>query len=65
MVIGKSSVEVTLVTCCEHIDFDPRDFENIKNEKCFVKKSDYMIEKVVNEIVLAKLRRESVGKNYA
>ena len=49
--------------CCEHIDIDflPRDFNNIKKEKCFGKKSAYMIEKVVNEIVLAKLRRESDG----
>ena len=49
--------------CCEHIDIDflPSDFNNIKKEKCFGKKSAYMIEKVVNEIVLAKLRRESDG----
>ena len=30
-------------------------------EKCFGKKSAYMIEKVVDEIVLAKSRRESDG----
>ena len=47
--------------CCEHIDFLPSDFENIKKEKCFGKKSAYIIERVVNEIVLAKLRRESNG----
>ena len=47
--------------CCEHIDFLPSDFENIKKEKCFGKKSAYMIERVVNEIILAKLRRESDG----
>ena len=47
--------------CCEHIDFFLSDFENIKKEKCFAKKSVYMIEKVVDEILLAKLRRECDG----
>ena len=47
--------------CCGQIDFIPNNFENIKNEKCFGKKSAYMIEKVVDEIVLAKARRESDG----
>ena len=47
--------------CCEHNVFIPNDFENIKKEKCFGKKSAYMIEKVVDEIVLAKARRESDG----
>ena len=47
--------------CCEHINNLQRDFNNIKKEKCFGRKSAYMIEKVVNEIVLAKLRRESDG----
>ena len=47
--------------CCEHNDLIPNDFESIKKEKCFGKKSAYMIEKVVNEIVLAKARRESDG----
>ena len=47
--------------CCEHINNLQRDFNNIKKEKCFGMKSAYMIEKVVNEIVLAKLRRESDG----
>ena len=47
--------------CCEHNLFIPNDFENIKKEKCFGKKSAYMIEKVVDEIVLAKKRRESDG----
>ena len=51
--------------CCEHIDFLPSDFENIKKEKCFGKKSAYMIERVVNEIVLSKLRRESNGTYFA
>ena len=47
--------------CCEYIDFLSNDFENIKKEKCFGKKSAYMIEKVVDEIVLAKAKRESDG----
>ena len=47
--------------CCEHNDLIPNDFESIKNEKCLGKKSAYMIEKVVNEIVLAKARGESDG----
>ena len=47
--------------CCEQIEFIPNDFENIKQEKCFGKKSAYMVEKVVAEIVLAKARKESDG----
>ena len=47
--------------CCEYIDFIQNDFENIHKEKCFGKKSAYMIEKIVDEIVLAKARRESDG----
>ena len=47
--------------CCEYIDLIPNDFESIKKEKCYGKKSAFMIEKVVDEIVLAKARRESDG----
>ncbi len=47
--------------CCEHNDLILNDFESIKEEKCFGKKSAFMIEKVVDEIVLAKSRRESDG----
>ena len=47
--------------CCKHNDLIPNDYESIKKEKCFGKKSAYMIEKVVDEIVLAKARRESDG----
>ena len=47
--------------CCENNDLILNDFESIKKEKCFGKKSAYMIEKVVDEIVLAKARRESDG----
>ena len=47
--------------CCDFVDSLPNNFENIKKEKCFGKKSAYMIEKVVDEIVLAKAKRESDG----
>ena len=47
--------------CCEQIQFIPNNFENIKKEKCFGKKSAYMIETVLHEIVLAKAKRESDG----
>ena len=47
--------------CCDYIDCLPSDFENIKKEKCYGKKCAYMITKVVDEIVLAKIRRESDG----
>ena len=47
--------------CCEYNDLIPNDFESIKKEKCYGKKSAFMIKKVVDEIVLAKARRESDG----
>ena len=47
--------------CCEYVDFLPIDRENIKKENCYGKKCAYMIEKVADEIVLAKKRRESDG----
>ena len=47
--------------CCEHNDLIPNDCESIKKEKCCGKKIAYMIEKVVDEIVLAKARREVDG----
>ena len=47
--------------CCEYNDLILNDFESIKKEKCYGKKSAYMIEKVLDEIVLAKARRESDG----
>ncbi len=47
--------------CCEHINNPLSDSNSIKKEKCFGKKSAYIIEKVVHDIVLAKLRRESDG----
>ena len=47
--------------CCEYIGYLQSDFENIKKEKCYGKKSAYMIDKVVNEILLAKERRDNDG----
>ena len=47
--------------CCEHNDLISNDFDNIKKEKCYGKKSAFMIKKVVDEIELAKARRESDG----
>ena len=47
--------------CCEYVASLSNNFENIKKEKCIGKKSAYIIEKVVDEIVLAKARRESDG----
>tara|TARA_Y100000994_G_scaffold191891_1_gene161102 strand:- start:427 stop:804 length:378 start_codon:yes stop_codon:yes gene_type:complete len=47
--------------CCQYIGSLQIDFENIKKEKCYGKKSAYMIEKVVVEILLAKARRERDG----
>ena len=47
--------------CCDYVDSIPNNFENIKKEKCYGKKSAYMISKVLDEILLAKARRESDG----
>ena len=47
--------------CCEYNDLIPNDFESIKKEKCYGKKSAFMIKKVVEEIDLAKSIRESDG----
>ena len=35
--------------CCENNDLIPNDFESIKKEKCYGKKSAFMIEKVLDE----------------
>ena len=51
--------------CCEYVDSIPNDFDNIKKELCYGKKSAYMIQKVADEIVLAKARREGDGTYIA
>ena len=47
--------------CCEFIVLNQIEIKNISNQKCCGIKSSYMIENIVNEIVLAKERRESDG----
>ena len=47
--------------CCEYNYIIQRDSDIVSNIKCYGIKSAYMIEKVLNEIVLAKARRESDG----
>ena len=47
--------------CCEVIDSSQIEINNISNQKCYGIKSAYMIENIVDEIVLAKERRESDG----
>ena len=47
--------------CCEVIDLNKIEIKNISNQKCCGIKSAYMIENIVDEIVLAKERRESDG----
>ena len=47
--------------CCEAVDLKQIEIKNISNQKCFGIKSAYMIENMVDEIVLAKKRRESDG----
>ena len=47
--------------CCDQIIFIQDNFENIKKERCYGRKTGYMIKKVVDEIVLAKALRESDG----
>ena len=47
--------------CCDAIDTNQIDGENIPYQKCYGIRTAYMIEKVVDEIELAKERRESDG----
>ena len=47
--------------CCEVIDLKQIDKENVFINDCYGIKSAYMIRNVVDEIVLAKERRESGG----
>ena len=47
--------------CCEVIDLNQIEKKNIPYQKCIGIKSRYMIENIVDEVVLAKERRESDG----
>ena len=51
--------------CCEVLHLNQIEIKNISNQKCFGIKSAYMIEKIVDEIVLARERRESDGTYLA
>ena len=48
--------------CCEYNAFSCEDFGNIEYQKCCGKKSEYILQKIVNEIVKAENMRESDGK---
>ena len=47
--------------CCEVIDLNQIEIKNITNQKCYGIKSAYMIQNIVDEIVLAKEKREGDG----
>lgn len=47
--------------CCESIDINQSYLKISSNQKCYGKKSVYMIKKVLDEIILAKVRRENDG----
>ena len=47
--------------CCEVIELDQIDRKNITNQNCYGIKSAYMIENILDEIVLAKERRKCDG----
>ena len=47
--------------CCEVIDLNQVDIKYISNEKCYGIKSAYVIENIVDEIVLAKESRKCDG----
>ena len=47
--------------CCEYNYVLQSDLENSIDQKCYGIKTAYMIEKIVDEIVLAKARRDTDG----
>ena len=47
--------------CCESIGFHQFEINNMSSQKCYGIKSAYMIKNIVDEIVLAKEKRESDG----
>jgi len=47
--------------CCESIYLTKSDLKITPNQKCYGVKSAYMIQKVLEEIILAKVRREHDG----
>ena len=47
--------------CCKYIYVLKGDLKNILNEKCYGLKTAYMIQKIVDEIISAKVIRENDG----
>ena len=47
--------------CCEYNYVSQSDFKNSLDKECYGIKTAYMIEKIVDEIILAKARRDSDG----
>ena len=47
--------------CCEYSYVIQSDFKNSLKQECYGIKTGYMIEKIVDEIILAKARRETDG----
>ena len=47
--------------CCESIDLIQSESKNILMQKCYGLKSAYMIKKVLDEILLAEVRRKNDG----
>ena len=47
--------------CCDYTYVSPHEFKNRLKNQCYGIKIAYMIEKVLDEIVLAKARRDSDG----
>ncbi len=47
--------------CCEYNYVIQSDFKNSLKKECYGIKTGYMIEKIVDEIILAKARRETDG----
>lgn len=47
--------------CCEYSYVSQSDFKNSLEQECYGIKTAYMIEKIVDEIILAKARRETDG----
>ncbi len=47
--------------CCEYSYVTQSEFKNSLKQECYGIKTAYMIEKIVDEIILAKARRETDG----
>ena len=48
-------------SCCKYCYLCQSDFKNSLEKECYGIKAAYMIEKIVDEIILAKARRETDG----